>query len=272
MNPLTEPFSDWEFCAQDAQGNPINDGDATNDGGAKSEEEAALPKAPQEAQAYHSTAVGMNLRDSQKAVVVLELVTGQGREVDETFARFLLDAMRDKQECEFLLYRAKAAVEKHQQQQRRYVSGPLSAQVPDVLANYEDLATSAIVGVKHWRDDMVTYLRAMAMVAEMVGNGGTHAEKAARLRGMIEMIETTIQKLRNEEFDFNRSWWHTPDVFRSDFPVRRYQQRIHELETELAQARGEPAHSEPTRRIAPRPRSQSALLGDDNDSDPFADE
>jgi hypothetical protein len=74
----------------------------------------------------------------------------------------------------------------------------------------------------------------------MTGSASTHGEKAARLRGLSEMIEGGIAKLREIHFeDMSLHRWFWPDVFRSDFPVRVYKQRIHELEDRIGQLEAE---------------------------------
>ena len=47
---------------------------------------------------------------------------------------------------------------------------------------------------------------------------------------MSEMIETIVAKLRDQEFDFNSQRYHWPNLFRSEYPVRRYLSRAHEAE------------------------------------------
>lgn len=122
---------------------------------------------------------------------------------------------------------------RYEQQNRVGYAGDLDWRVDQMIRHYQNIATNQLAGVKATRDDMLVWLRALAMVAEMAGNAGTHAEKNARLRGMVELIEAAIQKLREQEFNFQWSTWHMPDIFRSDYPVVQYIRRIHELEAQL---------------------------------------
>ena len=122
---------------------------------------------------------------------------------------------------------------KYEQEDRHTYATALPERVEYLIRRYRDLATNQLSGVKAARDDMLVYLRALAMIVEMAGNANTHNEKNARLRGCIELIETTIQKLREQEFNFQFSTWHMPDVFRSDYPTIEYIRRIHQLEEEL---------------------------------------
>lgn len=102
-----------------------------------------------------------------------------------------------------------------------------------MLLFYRNKTVDAIADTKHLRDDVLIYMRAIAMIVEQAADAGTHSEKNARLRGVISMCETAIKRLRNEEFDFNkRFYWHE-DIFRSDMPTRHYIERISELEREI---------------------------------------
>jgi len=109
---------------------------------------------------------------------------------------------------------------------------------PDLLHHFIREADRVVLGsesaYKRLVDDMLIYLRALVIITEMVGNAGTHAEKAARLRGLVEALESSIERVQKEQFSIVERWWHsTPDLFRSDYPVREYRQRIYQLEEEL---------------------------------------
>lgn len=104
-----------------------------------------------------------------------------------------------------------------------------------ILQQYNTVSTQALCGAKSFRDDVIVDLRAIAMIMQMIGDAGTHKEKAARLRGCIELIERQLHSLRETEFNFDRQWFQHEDVFRSDFPTRQLMERIHSLEDELKQ-------------------------------------
>lgn len=92
---------------------------------------------------------------------------------------------------------------------------------------------------RHLGQDMLVWVRAVGLAANMVSNGGTHREKDARMRGMIEMIESAVQAIRNAMEDGKDYFgYRVPDVFRSDYPVREYKQKIFELERELERVKG----------------------------------
>ncbi len=109
----------------------------------------------------------------------------------------------------------------------------LDERIREIIRHYQNVAVNALSGSKTVRDDMLSYFRAMALICEMTLNAGTHAEKAARLRGMVELLESGIEKLQAQQFDLAFSSWRLPDVFRSDYPVRHYLERIHELEAKV---------------------------------------
>lgn len=102
-----------------------------------------------------------------------------------------------------------------------------------MLRFYRNRTVDAIADTKHLRDDVLVYMRALAMIVEQAADASTHGEKNARLRGVISMCETAIKRLKNEEFDFNRRFYWHEDIFRSDMPTRHYVERIHELEREI---------------------------------------
>lgn len=153
--------------------------------------------------------------------------------------------MRERNDVEEALANASLAtvikriddiVTHYEQENHVGYAGDLDWRVNQMIRHYQDIATNQLAGVKAVRDDMLIWLRAMAMIVEMVANAATHAEKNARLRGVIEMIETSVQRLREQEIGFQWSTWRMPDLFRSDYPVVQYIRRIHELEEQLKEA------------------------------------
>lgn len=112
-------------------------------------------------------------------------------------------------------------------------AGSLPNRVQAVYNRLERKVWKAEADFKHLRDDTQVWLRAVGIIATSIGNAGTHAEKNARLRGLIEMIESAIGSVR-ESRDRDNEWGvRMPDIFRSDYPVREYVQRIHQLEHEI---------------------------------------
>lgn len=128
-----------------------------------------------------------------------------------------------------------------------HVLGGPTDRLKAVIMHYRNIATSALLGCERFRADLHAWLRGMVMCMEMVGNGGTHSEKAARLRGAIELAEGVIQKVINERFDFDHYYWQWRDNFRADFPVRevldqkhKLAREVEDLKQQLAEAKGVP--------------------------------
>lgn len=129
-------------------------------------------------------------------------------------------------------------IKDHSERLRCYHCGSDEEKIAHIIRDYHDHATEAIGKVKAFRDDLQTWLRAIALVLEMTGNASTHAEKNARLRGALELLESAIGKLRDHEIEFSMSYrFNAHDVFRSDYPTRHFLERIRELEHELKEAR-----------------------------------
>jgi|GEM_PF-4849715 len=112
--------------------------------------------------------------------------------------------------------------------------GTPAEKVKGLLRLYEDKAISAIDSARRFRDDMHVYFRALIIVLDMTGNAATHAEKNARLRGAVELLERMSEQLRTRDLDIMFSHYRWRDAFASDLPTRSLMDRIHELEAENA--------------------------------------
>lgn len=109
---------------------------------------------------------------------------------------------------------------------------------PDIIKRFASEADRIVIGseaaYKRMVGDTLNYFRALVIVTEMVANAGTHAEKAARLRGLVETLESGISRLQDEQFKIIDHYWSvSPDLFKSDYPVREYKRRVYELEQRL---------------------------------------
>lgn len=111
--------------------------------------------------------------------------------------------------------------------------GSNAERVRTILRHYEDKASDALRNTKQFRDDMLTYFRALIIVLDMTGNAATHAEKNARLRGAVELLERMVEQLRRHDLEIMFSHFQWRDAFGSDWPTRRLQERINDLESEL---------------------------------------
>jgi hypothetical protein len=132
------------------------------------------------------------------------------------------------------------AIREHEKLLRYYgPSDKLIDRFRQVVQHYQDSSIQTVLVVQQFRDDLLVQLRAFSLVVDMAGNASTHSEKAARLRGLSEMLETSIEKLRRFEMN-DTKLWQFPDVFRSDYPTRAYLQRIHELEERIRELLADP--------------------------------
>jgi hypothetical protein len=108
-----------------------------------------------------------------------------------------------------------------------------------IIQHYKNFAAESASQTNTFRDDMLAWLRGMAINAESVSWAGTHREKDARLRGLVEVIEAAIKRV--QEIRTYGYQWHTSlnGWMQSDYPVREYKQRIYELEAEIRRLNGE---------------------------------
>ena len=115
-------------------------------------------------------------------------------------------------------------------------SGSASNRAEQCIERYKRIAEDAITTASKARDDMIAYLRGINFVAETCMAAHSHAEKAARLRGLMEVVEGRVEALREASFDYrNTSFRSHPDLMRWDGPERKLRERIRELEEELGQ-------------------------------------
>lgn len=125
-------------------------------------------------------------------------------------------------------------MKRHNEQLRVYGHDTtLKGRLNHILNEYETTAINALNDAKSFRDDLLVDFRAVSMVLAMVANAATHKEKDSRLRGCMELIETVVSRLQKENFDIaicERPTFHNPFV--SDFPSRKFIERIHALEEE----------------------------------------
>lgn len=120
--------------------------------------------------------------------------------------------------------------------------------INNIVRDYAEREKTFRAKCDRWREDMSIYLRALALIAESVGDGGTHVEKNARLRGMISAIEMALKRIRDDSsyFNWDRSKynWEYSDLFGSDYSWRKYVDRIKELEAEIERLKNPDAKQE----------------------------
>jgi hypothetical protein len=105
-----------------------------------------------------------------------------------------------------------------------------------VLREYQRNTADALLDLQRFQTDMVRWLQALAIVAQMVSNASTHTEKNARMRGLVEVIESALSKVRDYDYKlerFNRRGYQTDHLFANDYPVRYFKDRAEEAERKL---------------------------------------
>lgn len=110
-----------------------------------------------------------------------------------------------------------------------------------VLDHKRSHVASTIARSRDFQQDVLTFLRAFSLMLETVSGASTHAEKAARLRGLIELVETAATRVRERQFREQESWSYSmaDDVFRCDYPVRHWIHKCREAEAKQQAAEEE---------------------------------
>lgn len=125
------------------------------------------------------------------------------------------------------------------------VHGTLDDMLASCLSGYDRTAADALAGAESVRDDMLAMLRSVVFVLEtVVGDHISHFQKNERIRGAMAVLETHIQSLREERFNFHDSCWRRDrDLFRWNERERVLRQKVSELEEQLTAA-GHPVPSD----------------------------
>jgi hypothetical protein len=127
-------------------------------------------------------------------------------------------------------------VEAKQKEFRSYFScGSLLDQVAHVVETAERGSRTAIADKRKLIEDALVYFRSVILIAESIGMAATHAEKAARLRGLIELLNSAISKLRNDQQEHLLQNWESFSWGYSDYPYHRILEKYSELERQNKQ-------------------------------------
>jgi hypothetical protein len=125
-----------------------------------------------------------------------------------------------------------------------YPQDLVSNMLSNIFRHKRELVASAINQTRNFQGDVLTFLRAFSLMLETVASAATHGEKASRLRGLMELVESAARKIRETQFREVNSWngGIAEDVFRCDYHVRHFidkanqaEYRVKELEKELAE-------------------------------------
>lgn len=123
-------------------------------------------------------------------------------------------------------------IREHESVIHTHYGGTIGERAQQVLSHYKRDAAQAISERKRMNQETLVYFRSIIMCAEMVGMGGTHHEKDARLRGMIELLNQAIKKLQDEEHNSLLDNWGYGFGSRSDYPYRSLLDDMRQLKAE----------------------------------------
>lgn len=123
-------------------------------------------------------------------------------------------------------------------------SGDLSEQIRNYVRDYQHDAEKSQIYVKSFLDDVRVWFRAFQMQLQMVGTGGTHAEKNARYRGMVAFIDGLIDKINEVNLDYFFADHRYRNIFKSEYPIRHmiekvnYQKEVNERLVKMLKEKG----------------------------------
>lgn len=123
-------------------------------------------------------------------------------------------------------------VKKMESESHFHYGGTLVQRAWSVINHAQHLAAQSSAKKMQLIDDMKVYVRGMCMAAEMVAIADTHREKAARLRGMIELMNSTSNKLNQGYEDEMLQGWRFQTYGNSDLPYQSILRKYDELKRE----------------------------------------
>lgn len=111
--------------------------------------------------------------------------------------------------------------------------------VNHIIEYYVRMASLGVAKSTTFKNGVIAWLRGIAINAEAVSWAHTHHEKDARLRGLIEVIETAISKIDELRMEDHYSGWSAAvDAWmKSDFPTREMKRTIQRQELEIKHLR-----------------------------------
>lgn len=119
------------------------------------------------------------------------------------------------------------------------LSGEYHTKIRNLISHFQQETAKAISTKKSLLDDCTVYFRSVVMLAESVGMAETHAEKSARLRGLVQLLESAIVKLRNSQGDELMHNWQYFDFNISDYPYRAVLRNLQQENQEMKRRLGE---------------------------------
>lgn len=134
-----------------------------------------------------------------------------------------------------LIKKIKEVILRHEKSQHHYYAGDEADEIQAIISSYESTAANAIDSNRQMTEDTLVYFRSVVMITESIGMAGTHAEKAARLRGLIELLNSAITKLKNKQSDEILNNWRWMSWDYSTYPYQSILSKMEELKRENEQ-------------------------------------
>lgn len=118
-------------------------------------------------------------------------------------------------------------------------SGEYHTKIRNLISHFQQETAKAISTKKALIEDCMVYFRSVVMLVESVGMAETHAEKSARLRGLVQLLESAIVKLRNSQGEELMHNWQYFDFNISDYPYRMVLRNLQRENQEMKRRLGE---------------------------------
>ncbi len=137
-------------------------------------------------------------------------------------------------------------VKRHESVIHTHFSGTPAERCDQVLNYYQRRAAELTASRKTILEDSSVYMRSIIMIAEMVGNAGTHREKNTLLAGLISHLNAQVDKLRREQTEHILDNW---ELFTwggmSDYPYREILRKFDVLKQENEQLKAKLKQDDP---------------------------
>lgn len=114
--------------------------------------------------------------------------------------------------------------------QHKPIGHTVSEKIENLIDRYKSIADNVNTNAIEFQREFEVWLRAQAMVVEMTGKAVSEDEKNARLRGLLELIEDAVGKLKKHQFDLTLNDLNTVGFCKTEFPVRELMRKNEKLE------------------------------------------
>jgi len=125
-------------------------------------------------------------------------------------------------------------VQMHEKALSTSFAGGIYNKIKYLLDHYQHKQDIFNFANRKFISDIITQMKALSIVAQMVSNAQTHAEKNARMRGLMEIIDGAINEMQNIDFKEILSSYEYESVFKPTYPVQRLLGKLRDARAELA--------------------------------------